>query len=116
MSNVWNMIQEKKEITKHMPKKHKHILVPSQRYQDSRHILQNPRVSNYVIGFSNRPQRFTGSNYLDVDSPFIENRAAAYLLIIQPGIPHFGQDEHIMQTKLFENCQSKSMNCYYRFK
>ena len=26
-------------------------------------------VANYVIGFSNRAQRFTGSNYLDVDSP-----------------------------------------------
>ena len=70
MSNVWKMIQGKKEIAKHMPKKHKHILVPSQRYQDSRHFLQNPTVPNYVIGFSNRAQRFTGSNYLDVDSPF----------------------------------------------
>ena len=53
-----------------MPKKHKHILVWSQRYQDSRHPLQNPTVPNYVIGFSNRAQRFTGSNYLDVDSPW----------------------------------------------
>ena len=31
---------------------------------------QNPTFSNYVIGFINRAQRFTGSNYLDVDSPF----------------------------------------------
>ena len=52
-----------------MPKKHKHILVPSQRYQDSGHLLQNPTVSNYVIGSSNRARRFTASNYLDVDSP-----------------------------------------------
>ena len=57
------------EIAKHMPKRHKHILVPCQRYQDSRHILQNPTVPNYVLGFSNCAQRFTGSNYLDVDTP-----------------------------------------------
>ena len=42
------------------------ILVPSQRYQDSRHLLQNPRSA---MGFSNCAQKFTGSNYLDVDSP-----------------------------------------------
>ena len=52
-----------------MSKKHKHILVPSQRYQDSRHLSQNPTVPNYIMGFSNRAQRFTGPNYLDVDSP-----------------------------------------------
>ena len=57
--------KKKKEIAKHMPKKHKHILVHSQRYQDSRHLLQNPTVPNYVIGFSNRAQRFSGYNYLD---------------------------------------------------
>ena len=53
-----------------MQKKHNDILVPSQRYQDSRHLLQNPKFPNYVMGFSNLAQRFTGSNYLDVDSPF----------------------------------------------
>ena len=52
-------------------KKHEHILVPSPRYQDSRHLLQNQKFTNYVMGFSNRAQRFTGSNYLDVDSPFM---------------------------------------------
>ena len=70
LSNVWKRIQEKKEISKHMQKKHNDILVPSQRYQDSRHLLQNPTIPNFVMGFSNRTQRFTGSNYLDVDSPF----------------------------------------------
>ena len=70
MLNVWKMIQEKKLNRITFAKKHKHILVPSQRYQDSRHLLQNPTVPNYVIGFSNCAQRFTGSNYLDVDSPF----------------------------------------------
>ena len=64
------MIQEKKKIAKHMPKKNKHILGPSQRYQDSTDLLQNPTVPIYVIGVSNRAQRFTGSNYLDVDNPF----------------------------------------------
>jgi hypothetical protein len=50
------------------------ILVPSQRYQDSRHLLQNPKVPRSVIGFSNRAQRFTGSNYLDVDSPLVRQK------------------------------------------
>ena len=45
------------------------ILVPSQRYQDSRHFLQSPKVPRNVMGFSNRAQRLTGSKYLDVDSP-----------------------------------------------
>ena len=47
------------------------VLVPSQRYQDSRHLLQNPKVPRTVMGFNNRAQRFTGSNYLDVDSPLV---------------------------------------------
>ena len=52
-----------------MQKRHKDILVPSLRYQDSRHLLQNPTVLNYVMSFSNRAQRVTRSNYLYVDSP-----------------------------------------------
>ena len=40
------------------------ILVPSQRYPDSRHLLQNPKVLRDVMGFSNRGQRFTLLNYL----------------------------------------------------
>ena len=73
------MIQEKKkEIAKHMKKRHKHILVPSQRYQDSRHLLQNPTVPNYVMSFIYRAQRFTGSNYLDVDSPFLPVSLPSY--------------------------------------
>ena len=59
---------KKREITKHMGKQHQLILVPSQRYQNSRHTLQNPKVPKNVIGFSNRAQRFTAPNYLDVDS------------------------------------------------
>ena len=49
--------------------KQKHILVLSQRYQDSRHFLQNPTVANYVMGFSNPAQRITLLNYLSEDSP-----------------------------------------------
>ena len=48
------------------------VLVPSQRYQDSRHLLQNPKVPRTVMGLNNRAQRFSGSNYLDVDSPFLQ--------------------------------------------
>ena len=28
--------------------RHKHILLPDQRYQDSRHLLQNPKVPKNV--------------------------------------------------------------------
>ena len=45
------------------------FLVHSQRYPDSRHILQNPKVPMDVMGFSNLAQRLTGPNYLDVDKP-----------------------------------------------
>ena len=69
MSNVWKIILTKEGNHKTHAKKHKHILVPSKGYQDSRHLLQNPTAPNYLIGFSNRAQRFTGSNFLDVDSP-----------------------------------------------
>ena len=47
-----------------MQKKHEHTLVPSQRYQDSRHLLQNPKVPKNVMGFNNRAQTFTPLNYL----------------------------------------------------
>ena len=64
MSNMRKMIKEKKEIAKHMQKKHKHVLVPSERYQDSRHLLQKAKVPKNVMGFSNRAQTFTPPNYL----------------------------------------------------
>ena len=38
-----------------------YILVPSQKYQDSRYLLQNPTGPNYVMSFSNCAQAFTGS-------------------------------------------------------
>ena len=69
MPNVWKINKEKKEISKHMQQKHNDILVPTQRYKDSRHHLQHPTFPNYVIGVSNCAQKFTGYNYLDVHSP-----------------------------------------------
>ena len=47
----------------------KHILVPGQRYQDSRHLLQNRKVPKNVMGFNNHAQRSTPPYYLDVDNP-----------------------------------------------
>ena len=71
MSHLWNKVQDEMVDEKNICNKSMHIiLVPSQRYQDSRRLLQNPKVPRSVMGFSNHAQRFTGSNYLDVDSPF----------------------------------------------
>ena len=78
---VENDSRKKRKLQKKMPKKHKHVLVPSQRYQDFRHLLQNLTIPNYVMGFSNHAQRFTGSNYLDVDSPLV-NRLKSFTIYI----------------------------------
>ena len=70
MSHLLNKVQDEMVDEKTFIKKSMDIiLVPNQRYQDSRHLLKNPKVPRSVMGFSNRTQRFTGSNYLDVDSP-----------------------------------------------
>ena len=61
---------KKREIAKHMGKKHKLLLVPSERYKDSEYLFKNPKVPKNVMGFINRKQRFTAPNDLDVDSPF----------------------------------------------
>ena len=61
--------KRKHRIAKHMQIKDKHFLVPSRRYQDSRHLLKNPKVPKNVMGFINRPQRSTSPYYLDVDNP-----------------------------------------------
>ena len=60
---VDNDSRKEKKIKTHA-KKHNQILVPSQRYQDSRHILQNPKVHRKVIDFSNCAQTFTSPYYL----------------------------------------------------
>ena len=62
--------KKKSQNPKHMQKPNKHILVPSQRYQDSWHLLQNPKVPRNVMGFSNCAHTFTPLNYLGWDSPF----------------------------------------------
>ena len=73
MSHLWNKVQDEMVDEKNIYKKTINIiLVPSQRYQVSRHLLQSPKGPRIVMDFSNRAQRFTGSNYLDVDSPFSE--------------------------------------------
>ena len=72
MSHLWKKVQDEMVYEKNIHKKSINIiLVPSQRYQDSRLLLQNPNVPRNVTGFSNCAQRITGSNYLDVDSPFV---------------------------------------------
>ena len=81
MSHLWNKVQneivDEKKFTK---KSMNNSLVPSQRYWDSRHLLQNPKVPRCVMGFSNHAKIFTGSNYSDVDSPFEDNATFVYEL------------------------------------
>ena len=57
-----NNSRKKSKLQNTCKKKPKHILDPSQRYQDSRHILQNPKVPRNVMGFSNNAQTFTSPN------------------------------------------------------
>ena len=61
--------KRKYRIAKHIQIKHENILVPGQRYQDSRHLFQNPKVSKNIMGFNNHAQRSTPPYYLDVDNP-----------------------------------------------
>ena len=69
--HVWKRVQNEMEDEKNIYKKSIIIIwVPSQRYQVTRHILQNPKVPKNLMGFSNCAQRYTAPNYLDVDSPF----------------------------------------------
>ena len=56
-------VKEKKGTHKPHAKKHKLIFYPSQRYPDSKHLFQNPKVHHSVMGFSNRAQRFTTPYY-----------------------------------------------------
>ena len=63
------ILRKKNRITKHIQIKHNHIWVPGQRYQDSRHLLQNPKVPQNVMSFNNHAQRSTPPYYLDIDNP-----------------------------------------------
>ena len=65
MSHFRKKVQEEIEDYKTLTKKSiTIILVSSQRYQDPRHLLQNPKVPRNVMGFSNCAQKFTPLNYL----------------------------------------------------
>ena len=55
-------------------------LIPSQRFQDSRHIFQNPKVYQSVMGFSNRAQRFNPPYDLEVDIPFSSSIQVVYFV------------------------------------
>ena len=61
--------KKKKNYKTHAKKSTIIFFVPSQRYQDYRHLLQNPEVLNYVMGFSNRAQRFNPSQLLELNQP-----------------------------------------------
>ena len=63
--------------------KHKHILVPGQRYQDSRHLIQNRQVSKSVMGFNNHAQRSTPPYYLEVENP-LPQKSQSYLFSHYP--------------------------------
>ena len=65
MSHWWKKVQDGIIDEKAFTKKKKNIIfAPSQRYQDFRHLLQNPTVPSNVMGFSNCAQRITPLNYL----------------------------------------------------
>ena len=95
MSHLWNKVRDDMVDEKNIYKKSMNIIsVPSQGYQDSRHLLQNPKVPRSVMGFSNCAQRFTGSNYLDVDSPFNSKqlKASCWNLTVQNKSTHIPGD------------------------
>ena len=65
MSQLWKKVQDEMVDEKNIYKKAIHIiLVPSQRYQDSRHLLQNPKIPRNKMGFSNSAKTFTLPNHL----------------------------------------------------
>ena len=71
---VENDSRKKNEIAKRMQNEHKHNLVPCKRHPDSRHLLQNPTVPNYVMRFRNCAKKFTPLNCLSKDSPLETQR------------------------------------------
>ena len=100
MPYLWKKVQDEMVDEKNINKKSINIiLVPSQRYQDSRHLLQNPKVPRNVMGFSNRAQRFTGSNYLDVDSPLKScSRQVGAVKVTWPG-EHVNSYQNLLWTE-----------------
>ena len=69
MSNVWKMIQEKKRNSKTHAKKAQAYFCSKSKISKFQTSFTKFNSIIYVMGFSNRAQRFAGSNYTDVDSP-----------------------------------------------
>ena len=69
MSHLWKKVQVEMENENYLQKKINIILVPSQRYQDFRYLLQSLKVPRNLIGYNNYTQRFTHLNYLS--SPLV---------------------------------------------
>ena len=67
-------LKMKWQMKKHLQKSTNVFLVYRQRYQDSRHLFQNPEILQSIMGFSNCAQSFTTPYYLDVDSPLQETQ------------------------------------------
>ena len=55
-------------------KKGNHKTHVQKKYQHFRHLVHNPTVPKNVMGFSNHAERFTGPNYLEVNS--VDNSAS----------------------------------------
>ena len=71
LSHLWKRFQDEMADEKTFTKKAQmFFLVSCQKYQDSRHHFQNPKVQQSGKGFSNRAQSFTTPYYLEVDRPF----------------------------------------------
>ena len=65
MSTLRKKVQEKMVDDKIFTTKSINIiLVPSQRYQDSKLLLQNTKVPRNIMGFSNLANTLTPQNYL----------------------------------------------------
>ena len=62
MSNVWKTLQENKGNRKTHAKKAQAYFGSLSKISRFEASFKNPTVPNYVMSFSNRAQRFTGSN------------------------------------------------------
>ena len=72
MSHFWKKVQDKIEDEKNINKKSINIiLVPIQRYKDSGHLLQNPKVPRNIMGFLNCALTFTPLNYISVETALL---------------------------------------------
>ena len=90
---MWEIFKENKnENHKKYAKKHKIFFGSNWSYQDPWHILQNPKLPKNIIGFSSHAQKFTGPNYLDVDSAVFY---CACLQLFWPRIINYKVGKHV---------------------